>query len=726
MGTSLSGSFVIWLLSTLLATIDQVAGQTQCISDPTIAAAFEDTEGSCCMNDVCGLPCPTPVSPPAVGFGIVIGVGIAISFLVGFATLFLVHGEAENFFVAGRSLPLWIVSMTLGAQSIDSNAILGNADLSYKYHFYDGAVLPIGLGLSLILNGLFLARHINAERNVLTLPDVFAKRYGRVVEVLVSIASIVSFMMLLAGNLVGMGVILSYVWGFSVEAAIWTTFVIVWVYTVSGGLFSVAYTDVVQGIMGWSGCFVFAYYMIANQNPQAPPPSIGFPGYVYPDLQGDGGICDMYQGVACTNNATMCCYNAPLWCPSDENCTTDNGAYPIGDRPVFPNQLTDFLALSPFPNAIMWDWATIFVLGLGNLAALDFQARCMAAKTPSIATYGCLIGGAFTFFVGIPFAYMGSITRVYYGPDSIHASFATDTCHPLLGLPTCALWEPDPQAFLHLLTHDVPAFLGGWCLLGIVTASMSTADGAILAMGTVFAHNIVRQLDVWRPDLISAENLLWATRLATIPLSLSSTLIAAYYTSDNPQGATGYLLIVAFDVMLATCVVPLFGCFYCKNPSPNAALLSILAGAITRTVLEFTLPKDGYLLLPYDVPEFQDVGPAASAKFPVFFDEPAENLWNPEEEVCDTRQFEDFTGVDSLSALLASFTVFVLVQFIEVQLGRPMFTLPGLQPYIKNIKTEEPDELGKSGGTKPEGQLEDDSGKNEVEMAQKEDSEEHE
>ena len=130
-------------------------------------------------------------------------IAIVISFLIGFATLFLVQGEAENFFVAGRSLPLWIVAMTLGAQSIDSNAILGNADLSYKFHFYDGAVLPIGLGLSLILNGLFLARHINNETDVLTLPDILAKRYGKVPEILVSIATIVSFMMLLAGNLVG-------------------------------------------------------------------------------------------------------------------------------------------------------------------------------------------------------------------------------------------------------------------------------------------------------------------------------------------------------------------------------------------------------------------------------------------------------------------------------------------------------------------------------------------
>lgn len=27
--------------------------------------------------------------------------------------------------------------------------------------FWDGAVLPMGLGLSLVINGLFIARHIN-------------------------------------------------------------------------------------------------------------------------------------------------------------------------------------------------------------------------------------------------------------------------------------------------------------------------------------------------------------------------------------------------------------------------------------------------------------------------------------------------------------------------------------------------------------------------------------
>jgi Na+/pantothenate symporter len=74
---------------------------------------------------------------------------IVVSFLVGIASIFFVKGDYKNFFVAGRTLPLYMVAITLAGSSIDSNALLGNADGSYKFGFYDGAVIPIGLGLSL-------------------------------------------------------------------------------------------------------------------------------------------------------------------------------------------------------------------------------------------------------------------------------------------------------------------------------------------------------------------------------------------------------------------------------------------------------------------------------------------------------------------------------------------------------------------------------------------------
>lgn len=128
-------------------------------------------------------------------------------------------------------------------------------------------------------------------------------------------------------------------------------------------------------------------------------------------------------------------------------------------------------------------------------------------------------------------------------------------------------------------------------------------------MGTVFSHNIIRNLSFFFPscfkeDLINSKNLLNVARIAAIPFTVASILIASFYQSSHSLGATGYLLVVAFDIVLASAVVPLFGCFYTKKPSPLAALLAILAGATTRVILEFSLPKDGFVLAPFPGDEF--------------------------------------------------------------------------------------------------------------------------
>lgn len=137
-------------------------------------------------------------------------------------------------------------------------------------------------------------------------------------------------------------------------------------------------------------------------------------GYIYPDGVGEGGICDMYHGVPCnTEEDSSCCYNVDMWCRAGlPNCDRyDRGAYPVGDQQVYRGQMTNRLALSPLPNSILWNWATIFILGFGNMAALDFQARCMASKTEKVAKMGCYIAGCVTLLVGVPFSFLGSIVR---------------------------------------------------------------------------------------------------------------------------------------------------------------------------------------------------------------------------------------------------------------------------------------------------------------------------
>ena len=209
---------------------------------------------------------------------------------------------------------------------------------------------------------------------------------------------------------------------------------------------------------------------------------------------------------------------------------------------------------------------------------------------------------------------------------------------------------------------------------------MSTADGAILAMGTVWSHNILRQFDSYYPDMVSPKNLLMAARLSTIPFTLAATLIAWKVNQ------TGYLLIVAFDVMLASVVCPLFACFHVKNPSPRAAFCSTVSGIVVRVVLEFALPKDGFLILPFKQDEFLDYGPAASSLFPTFFDVPAADMWDPAAEPCASPRLEDYTGVDSLGAFLVSIVVFALVQSYENKHGgEPLFTFAGLEPYEKDM-----------------------------------------
>lgn len=178
------------------------------------------------------------------GFAAVVFLFMAFTTIGGFMTYKLVKNEVANFFVAGRTLPLWIVTFTLASQSFDASAALGNVELGYKYHWWDGAALPLGLGLSLILNGLFLARHINtisAEEGMITLPDLFRLRFGYGAEFLASIVTMVSFLFLLAGNLVGAGKILGFLLGVdSPILGIWVAAFLIWLYTIAGGLFSVA------------------------------------------------------------------------------------------------------------------------------------------------------------------------------------------------------------------------------------------------------------------------------------------------------------------------------------------------------------------------------------------------------------------------------------------------------------------------------------------------------
>jgi len=617
---------------------------------------------------MCGIPCPEkfPMEAPEdfkVLGGFVITF-VVISVLIGLATLFMVHGEASNFFVAGRSLPFYVCFATLGSQLFDSSSALGNLDLGYAYHWWDGAVFPIGLGLSLVLNGIFFAAPLN-EMHLLTLPELFGRKYGRVTEIMCGIITIISFNFLLAGNLVGCGKIVSFLFDLDDVVGILLSAFLIWAYSAAGGLFSVAYTDVCQAFIAWIGFFV----------------------------------------CSCWIQAKM------------PNHPGTSAAYPVGDKSIHWNGMTDADSYDPIPNAIVLNWATVIVLALGNLMALDFQARCFAAKTPKIARAACLAAGIICGSLGVLNTMNCGTIRALYGPSSPHAEFVANSCSadvtivgcfgangncnavPVPGVPTCGEWKPDPKAALKMLTcskedchyfididgsagysageegnYPINGFIGGWMLMAIVAASMSTADGAVVAMGTVFAHNLLRQIP--HPVFQDDKNLLNVSRVSTLVWSIISSCIAV--TRPNE---TGYFLLVAFDCVLAGGVVPLFAAVYWPDIKPIAGMLSLLIGTLTRAVLEFALPKDGLLLLAGSYA--RNFGPNVAAD-PEMFDI---FLNGGISDVCPQEDLEDWTGVDSLVAPAVSLLVLVVVQFLPID-PRPTWLAPVPKHHIPHDESK--------------------------------------
>ncbi|KAG5185985.1 Solute:Sodium symporter family [Tribonema minus] len=203
----------------------------------------------CCQHAVCNIPCPADWQPRAsldTFYGSAVVSSILLFCMTGIVVKANVRGMLEQYFVAGRGLGLLVTTLGLAAQCIDSNALLGTVDAAYKYNFWDGAVIPIGLTASLVLNGLLLAKHINAA-HVLTLPDFYARTYGPLFEVLVSLVLCTTFICVLAGNLVGLGRVLQFCYGgLSQAGGVAASALLTASYTMGGGLKSVVYTGVLS------------------------------------------------------------------------------------------------------------------------------------------------------------------------------------------------------------------------------------------------------------------------------------------------------------------------------------------------------------------------------------------------------------------------------------------------------------------------------------------------
>ena len=155
--------------------------------------------------------------------------------------------NVKDYVVAGRHLPLYVVTATVFATWFGAEAVLG---ISAKF-VQDGlggiVEDPFGASMCLILVGMFFAAKLY-RMNLMTIGDYYRARYGRTVEVLTSLAIILSYLGWVAAQILALGLVFSFVTqgAVSQQEGMIVGAGIVLVYTLFGGMWSVAMTDVFQ------------------------------------------------------------------------------------------------------------------------------------------------------------------------------------------------------------------------------------------------------------------------------------------------------------------------------------------------------------------------------------------------------------------------------------------------------------------------------------------------
>lgn len=185
---------------------------------------------------------------------------LLISIAIGLYAARRVHNTAD-YAVAGRSLPLAVVIATTFATWFGSETVLGVPAKFVQNGLGSVVEDPFGASMCLVFVGLFFAYKLY-QRNLITIGDYYRQRFGRGVEVFCSLVIMVSYLGWVAAQITALGLVFNLITQGTVSIAQGMVIgtLIVLVYTLYGGMWSVAMTDFIQMIVIALGLIVIAWY----------------------------------------------------------------------------------------------------------------------------------------------------------------------------------------------------------------------------------------------------------------------------------------------------------------------------------------------------------------------------------------------------------------------------------------------------------------------------------
>jgi SSS family solute:Na+ symporter len=184
---------------------------------------------------------------------------LAVTIAIGLMASRRVHNSTD-YMVAGRSLPLYMNMATVFATWFGAETVLSVSATFAKDGLGGIPGDPFGASVCLVLAALLFAK-LFYRMNLMTIGDFYKKRYGKGVEVITSFAIVASYLGWTSAQMTALGLVIHVLTGGAVplNTAILIGAGVVLIYTIFGGMWSIAFTDLLQTIVILIGLSLVAW-----------------------------------------------------------------------------------------------------------------------------------------------------------------------------------------------------------------------------------------------------------------------------------------------------------------------------------------------------------------------------------------------------------------------------------------------------------------------------------
>ncbi|HEY1659937.1 MAG TPA: sodium:solute symporter family protein [Candidatus Sulfotelmatobacter sp.] len=362
-------------------------------------------------------------------FVLVLGLGV---YLRRFTT------TAEEFFMAGREMTMWVAGLSFISANLGSLEMMGYAAATYQYgilvaHAYWIGAIPAILFLALVMLPFY---YICKTHSV---PGYLKLRFGEGARSLSAISFAVMTILMSGINMYSMAIIMKVILGWNIHFSIWVSSLTVAIYVAAGGLLSAIFNEVLQFFLIWIGCLVI--------------PVVG--------LIETGGWAGMVHRIQVNFPGQDFLH---MWSTTGTFSNNPMGAHWTG---------------------IVFGWGLAISFGYWTTDFLVVQ-RVMAAKDLRSAQLGTIIGAFFKMIVPLIVIVPGLLALAVLPYHLVPESQA--------GLPNVHTYN---EALPLMLARYCGPGLLGLGVTALVAGFMSGMAGNVTAFTTVWTYDIYKPL-IWK------------------------------------------------------------------------------------------------------------------------------------------------------------------------------------------------------------------------------------